>query len=266
MSNDDYKMGQQGLRYDRSMNKADYDRGKADREDQAAAAAAGAGSAPAGSGAGIGLIFLIPVFAIMYPTVTVTQAVLIGGLWLATKGMPPSLEWLRLTISIAGIIGAFYLAFKAEGRASRSKIYRNVRHVFRTVVIGLVTFGYMIDLPNKRDLQTALDHAPPSSLFAALVAMGLMLWLGPKFDRFFMSVRDAHAIKQEQKFGGKSTLEIDEIKHAETGARLKFAAVWLAGTIALMFAFPHSPVALTAIGWFAVCWVGRKILFRAKAA
>jgi len=261
MSNDDYKMGQQGLRYDRSMNKADYDRGKADREDQAAAAAGG-GSMPAGSGAGLGLILLIPVFAIMYPVVTLSQAVMIGALWLATKWMPPSLDWLRLVISIAGIIGAFYLAFKAEGRASRSKIYRNVRHVFRTVVIGLVTFAYMIDLGHSRDFQTALDHAPPSSLFAALVAMGLMLWLGPKFDRFFMDVRDAHAIAQEKKFGGKSTIEIDEIKHAETRSRLKFFGVWLVGTIALMFALPHSPVALSAIGMFVVCWVGRKALNR----
>lgn len=30
MSDSDYKMGQQGLRFDRTMNKEDYDGGKAD--------------------------------------------------------------------------------------------------------------------------------------------------------------------------------------------------------------------------------------------
>jgi hypothetical protein len=87
-----------------------------------------------------------------------------------------------------------------------------------------------------------------------------MLWLGPKFDRFFFPVRDAYAVKQEKKYAGMSIVEIDDIKHAETRNRLKFAAVWLGGTTALMVALPHAPVALMAIGWFAACWVGRKVL------
>jgi hypothetical protein len=87
-----------------------------------------------------------------------------------------------------------------------------------------------------------------------------MLWLGPKFDRFFFPVRDAYAVKQEKKYAGMSNVEIDDIKHAETRSRLKFGAVWLAGTVALMLAIPHGPVALMAIGWFAACWVGRKVL------
>ncbi|HKV73297.1 MAG TPA: hypothetical protein VJN95_02160 [Gemmatimonadales bacterium] len=262
MSTDDYKMGQQGLRYDRTMNKEDYDRGKAAREDQAALAGYGTSDV---SGAGIGLLFMAPILAIMYPLVTLSLSVINGGLWLATEWMPPSLNWLRIVLSIAGIIAAFYFAFKAERRASESKIYRNFRHVFRVIVIGLATFVIMIDVRHSLSVEAALAHAPPASLFASLVAMGLMLWLGPGFDRFFFPVRDARAIRMEKKFAGKSTIEIDEIKHAETRSSLKFAAVWLAGTIALMFAMPHVSVALTAIGWFVVCWVGRRLFFPAKS-
>lgn len=259
MSDSDYKMGQQGLRYDRTMNKADYDKGKADAADQATAMAGGKTEV---QGGGIGLLFMSPILAIMYPVVTLTIGVSGGVLWLLTRNLPPALDIPRLVVTIVVLLAAFWFAFKAERMASESKIYRHVRHLFRVVTIGLVTFGFMIDIQHSRNFETALDHAPPSSLFAALVAVGLMLWLAPKFDRYFFPVWDSHAIKQEAKFGGKSTVEVDDIKHAETRSRLKFAAVWIAGTIALMFAIPHGPVALMAIGWFAVCWFGRKMVRR----
>lgn len=263
MSNDDYKQGQQGLRYDRSMNKADYDRGKAEREDQAALAGYGTSDV---SGAGIGLLFMAPILAIMYPLVTLSLSVINGGLWLATEWMPPGLNWLRLVLSITGIIAAFYFATKAERKASQSKIYRNFRHVFRVIVIGLVTFAFMIDIRHSRSVEAALDHAPPSSLFAALVAMGLMLWLGPGFDRFFFPVRDARAIRLEKKYAGMSDLEIDETKHRDFWSRARFAGAWLGTTVVAMVLLPKAPVFLDAVGCFVVCWLIRKTLFGRKKA
>jgi hypothetical protein len=257
MSNDDYKVGQQGLRYDRSMNKADYDRGKADREDQAAQTAGSRTEVPGG---GIGLIFMSPILAIMYPLVTLTIGISGGVLWLLTEHLPPRFDTPRLIVSIAVLLVAFWFSFKVERVASESKIYRHIRNVFRVVVIGLATFEFMLGWRPGQVFQTSMDHAPPSSLFAALVAAGLMLWLGPGLDRFFFPVRDARAIKQEAKFAGKTSVEIDEIKHAETRSRLKFFGVWLAGTIGLIFALPQAPVALDALGWFVLCWLGKKML------
>lgn len=257
MSDSDYKAGQQGLRYDRTMNKADYDKGRGDAEDLAAAAGREKTSV---DGAGIGLLAMSPILAIMYPVVTLTLLISGGVLWLLTEHLPPALDIPRLIVTIAALLAAFWLAFKAEHRASEFKIYRLVRHPFRVIAIGVVTFGFMIDIQHSRNFETALDHAPPSSLFVALVAVGLMLWLGPKFDRLFFPVRDAYTIRQEKKYAGMSTLEIDDTKHADFRSRLKFAGVWLAGTIGLVFAIPHGPVALMAIGWFGVCWIGRKVL------
>jgi hypothetical protein len=211
-------------------------------------------------GAGIGLIFMAPILAVMYPVAAAVEAVVVGGYWLLTSGSSMQAQGGRVVLAIVLALGGLYPALKAEHEVSGSKLYRNVRHVVRVIAAGVMTFGFMIDIQHSRNLVTALSHAPPSSLFAALVAVGLMLWLGPKFDRFLFPVRDAYAVKQEKKYAGMSIVEIDDIKHAETRNRLKFAAVWLGGTTALMVALPHAPVALMAIGWFAACWVGRKVL------
>lgn len=257
MSDSDYKMGQQGLRYDRTMNKQDYDKGKADAEDLAAAAGSGK---TAVDGAGIGLLFMAPILAIMYPVVTVSLCTSLGVLWLLTERMPPQLNWVRLVLSIVVGLAAFYFAFKAEHKASESKIYRHLRHLFRLIAAFVLTVGFMVRGLRDQSVEGILNNAPPPTLFAALVALALMAWLAPKFDRLFFPVRDAYTIKQEKKYAGMSIVEIDDTKHADFRSRLKFGAVWLGGTIALIFAIPHGPVALMAIGWFAVCWFGRKVL------
>jgi hypothetical protein len=263
MSDSDYKMGQQGLRFESGMNKQDFDRGKADKADQEAAAAGAKTEVP---GAGIGLILMAPILAVMYPIAAAVEAVAVGGYWLLTGSLSMQAQGGRFVIAIIVGLSALYFALKAEHKVSEFKPYRIVRHVVRLIAAGVITFGFMINVGHSVDFETALNHAPPSSLFAALVAIGLMAWLGPRFDRVFFPVRDAYAIKMEKKYAGMSVVEIDETKHADFRARLKFAAVWLAGTIALMFAIPHGPVALMAIGWFGVCWFGRKVLGSRKAS
>lgn len=263
MSDSDYKSGQQGLRYDQSMNRQDYDKGKADAEDRAALAARTKTDV---EGAGIGLIFMAPILAVMYPIAAAVEAAVVGGYWLLTDHVSMQAQGGRAVIAVALCLGTLYFALKAEHRVSEFKPYRILRHVVRLIAAGVITFGFMIGIGHSRDFATALNHAPPSSLFAALVAVGLMAWIAPKADRVFFPVRDAYAVRQEKKYAGMSTLEIDETKHADFRAWLKFVAVWLAGAIALMFAIPHGPVALMAIGWLAVCWVGRKVLRSRKAA
>jgi hypothetical protein len=184
-------------------------------------------------------------------------------LWLLTERMPAQLNWVRLVLSIVVGLAAFYFAFKAEHKASKSKIYRHLRHVFRLIAAFVLTVGFMVRGLRDQSVEGILNNAPPPTLFAALVALALMAWLAPKFDRLFFPVRDAYTIKPEEKYAGMSIVEIDDTKHADFRSRLKFGAVWLGGTIALILAIPHGPVGLMAIGWFVVCVIGRKMV-RAK--
>jgi hypothetical protein len=175
VSDSDYSMCQQGLRFSPGMNRQDYDRGKADAEDQAALA-----TKTSVSGAGIGLIMMAPILFFMYPIAS--------------------------AIMVAALLGA-------------AKLVHFLPQNHPIMLIGLAV-GAMTGNLRDRSLQGVLDNAPPRTLFAGLVALALMVWLDPRFDRLFFPVRDAYAIKQEKKYEGMSDLEIDERKHIDFRARL----------------------------------------------
>jgi len=261
MSDDDFKMGQQGLRFSPGMNKQDYDRGKADKEDQAAFAA---GNKTDVSGAGIGLIMMSPILAFMYPVAsTIVVAAVLGAAQLVDF-LPENHPFMMMGFLVAVGFAALIPAGKAEHKISEFKPYRIGRHVFRLIAAFGVTVGFMIRNIRDTSFDSVLNNMPPATLFAGLVAVGLMAWLGPRFDRFFFPVRDAYAIKLEKKYAGMSDLEIDDSKLRESNGRFKMLGAWLAVTIVLVFLVPHAFLALS-LGTFVVFWIFRRRLFYSKA-
>lgn len=265
MSQDDFKMGQQGLRWSPGMDRQDYDRGKAAREDAEYAAA----HAPKASVDGPGIVGLVmaPILAIMYPVAGVIMlAAIVATAWLVGL-LPDKLTGVKVLLFVAAAIAALFPALKAEHKASESKLYRGVRSVLRLFWLTFLVVGMLIGADDTHDFDSALRHAPPNFLLWTLVIFGLMVWLFPKFDRLFFPVRDAYTIKQEKKFAGMSTVEIDEVKTSEFRGRLTFTVAWVAGTALIGYLVPHGiPVAVIALGVFGVCWVVRKQLFFRKAA
>lgn len=261
MSNDDFKMGQQGLRWSPGMDKQDFDRGKADKEDQAFA---NANAKTDVSGAGIGLWMMAPILAFMYPIATTIVVALVVGAAQLVDFLPENHPFMRIGLLVAVGLTALWPAGWAEHKVSEFKLYRIGRHVFRLVAAVMLTVGLMVG-EKGRDFDYVLNHAPPATLFAALVAVGLMAWLGPRFDRFFFPVRDAYAIKQEKKYAGMSDLEIDDSKLRESNGRFKMLGAWLAITVVLVLLAPNTAVIPLSLGVFVVFWVFRRRLFYKKA-
>ncbi len=260
MSDDDYKMGQQGLRWSPGMDKHDYERGKAAKEDADYAAA----HAPRGSVDGPGIVGLVmaPILAIMYPVAGVIMLALMVGTALLVDLLPRSVGFGKFLIFVVAFILALVPALKAEHKASEYTLYRGFRSVLRLGWLGFLVVMALIGADRDHDFDRALSHAPPSTLLWTLVIFGLMVWLFPKFDRLFFPVRDAYAIKEEKKYAGMSDDEVYQSKRAGFFGRVKFTVAWLAGTVAIMFAVPHGvPVSVIALGVFVVCWVLRKALF-----
>lgn len=262
MSDDDYKMGQQGLRFSPGMNRQDFDRGKADKEDQAAFAA---GNKTDVSGAGIGLIMMAPILAFMYPIASAIVVALVLGAAQLVDLIPDNHPFMKIGLLVAVGLAALFPAGKAEHKVSEFKLYRISRHIFRLIAAFGVTVGFMIRDLRDTSFDSVLNNMPPATLFAGLVAVALMAWLGPRFDRFFFPVRDAYAIKLERKYAGMSDLEIDDSKLRESNGRFKMLGAWLGITVVLVLLAPNTAVIPISLGVFVVFWVFRRRLFYSKA-
>ena len=262
MSDDDFKMGQQGLRFSPGMNRQDYDRGKADKEDQAAFAARNKTEV---SGAGIGLIMMAPILAFMYPVAGAIVVAAVLGAAQLVEFLPKNHPFIAIGLLIVVGFSALLPAGKAEHKLSEIKVYRISRHIFRLIAAFGATVAFMIRDLRDTSFDGVLNNMPPATLFAGLVAVALMAWLGPRFDRFFFPVRDAYAIKLEKKYAGMSDLEIDQSKLRQSNGRFKMLGAWLTITVGLVLLAPNTTVIPSSLGVFVVFWVLRKRLFYSKA-
>jgi hypothetical protein len=144
----------------------EYDQGRIEAERQRS-------SGGAASGAGLGVLLLVVPLCFVYPCMGALVAPF--AIW-SLHGTAWSVESVIATMFLPAI-AAVYFGARFERRVSRSKLYRQLRDVWRWV------FG--IGLFIKYASQTGW-HAPGQGMmFLALVAIPLLFWTTKKADRVY---------------------------------------------------------------------------------
>lgn len=259
MGEHDYNAGMAGRPWSPDMNRTDYEAGKSVYDAKQGILGAGSGPKTEISGPGFVGLVMAPLLAIMYPVAgVITSAGLLAG-YFGTPFLTGNLTGVRVLLVIAVAIGALWLGLKLEHKASESRIYRNLRHPFRLLVVGIIPLAYQMGVGRKETFQ-----APAGTLAVGLCLILLMHWLFPKFDRVFFPVMDSKAKAEAIKYAGMDDEQIFAIKNRKFHGILKFTAAWLVGSIGLMYLLPHVSVALLVAGVFLVCWTLRNRLFFKK--
>lgn len=264
MSEDDYKAGLRGDGWSPGMDRPSFEAGQSKRRAEDAIRDFGTGPKTEVSGPGLVGVIMAPILALMYPTAGLIVGATIALVFALSGLLPPGLQPLRVILIIVAAVLALVVALKAEHIVSRFKPYRVLRHVFRLIAVGLITFGAIIGVGPGRDFDRAFNQASGGAIFAGLAAVVLMHFLFPRLDRVFFPVMDDHAKAQATRYADMSEDEIFAIKHAKFHGILRFAFTWLIGSIVLMFFMRKVSVFLLAAGWFLLCWVLRNRLFFKK--
>ena len=232
MSQQDYDAGRRGDTFQQGMNQISYEAGLAKyKKEQDSQTPVGPKTEV--DGAGFTMILMGPLLALMYP---VAGSIAIGSV-LAVNVMisllMPKASILRFIASIVVLLWSLSLfGQKAEQAASRIKIYRQFRHIFRLLPVGILVFTAMTRTYSGRSAEAA-----GAAIFAGLVVMALMHWIFPKFDRLWFPVMDDKAVKEEKKYRGMEDEQIWNSKNFDWRNKKRFFAIWLAGTVALCIPF-----------------------------
>jgi hypothetical protein len=145
----------------------EYDQGRIEADRQRS-------SGGAASGAGLGVLLLVVPLCFLYPCIGALVAPF--AIWSLHGTTDRSVESVIAAMFLPAI-AAVYFGARFERRASRFKLYRRLRDVWRWV------FG--IGLFIKYAGQTGW-HAPSHTMmFLALIAVPLLYWTTKKADRVY---------------------------------------------------------------------------------
>ena len=179
MSDQDYKAGEQGLRYDRSMDRTAYDAGKAAREDRDAIAAKNPQPqfGPSGSGAGAGLLLLIPLFPFIYP---VAGAVALGSFYVLYRlTNANNFNGLLVFLLVFVLpIAVFLFARRWETKvAVRFRLYRFFRAIIRFAAVTVLS-ALLFAAGDRR------GPSPGQNFAGFLIAVFSQIFIFPRLNRW----------------------------------------------------------------------------------
>lgn len=268
--NEDFKAGYRGGQFHHGMDRAEYERGKGQKElEDNLAKMAGGGRPIEIPGVAFTLLLIAPMIWMIYPALGFTLWAVAVGCFLLFQALHVPMHW-GFIIGFILCVLSFIPGMIFEKKASQITVYRWCRGLIR-IGAPLIFIAVGVSGDNFSEMQLFIKKIEPVTMLGGLVIGGIAYLIYQWLDLIYFPVKDKIKKLQEQ-------LNKGERPQRSMIKRMFYGFCWFIPTMTLLtilamilarsilgqfegqdFIKQHGPIigGINVVIWYMLCWIGK---------